>query len=355
MVAHSCKSKFCLRCGRVDGENFSRSIADKIFEDVDYRHLVLTIPAQFRKIFYQNRNNSDLFNAFYMAGWELVNKLLEEVFGGKVECGCLTVLHTVGRKCDYKPHLHILLMSGGINSDGEWMVLENFDYRILHRLWKEVLLKAMLEWDQKGYLTGLCEYLDKRYWKGFVGNISEKKAPKARRALLRYISKYLCQPQISVNRILSYSPKRDEVVYRYKSHETGRSEVERVDILTFIGRMVQQILPKGFKRVRYFGLQGTKNRSRLTAKVCSALGKLNFAEEIASRGLASVKACYQQMVGILWDKDPFECSKCGGRMELVRIWKPGKGFVFNLFKNVFGKDIGPVGVLPEFLLKPAPS
>ncbi len=41
-------AKFCLRCGRVDGENFAESIAVKLYEDVDYRHLVLTIPSQFR-------------------------------------------------------------------------------------------------------------------------------------------------------------------------------------------------------------------------------------------------------------------------------------------------------------------
>ena len=124
-----------MRCGRVDGENFSKSIADKLHEDVDYRHLVLTIPAQFRNIFYKNRHNSDLFNAFYSAGWKFVNKLMEKVFGREVECGSVMVLHTVGRKCDYKPHLHILLMSGGINSEGEWMVLKNFYYGIIQKLW----------------------------------------------------------------------------------------------------------------------------------------------------------------------------------------------------------------------------
>lgn len=355
LVAHSCKSKFCLRCGRVDGENFSRSIADKIFEEVDYRHLVLTIPAQFRKVFYQNRHHNDLFNVFYSAGWELVNRLLEKVFDRKVECGCLAVLHTVGRKCDFKPHLHILLMSGGIDSDGEWMVLDKFDYRILHKLWKEVLLEAMLDWDKKGCLSELCDYLDKRYWKGFVGHVSEQKAPKARRALLRYLGKYLCRPQISVSRIISYNPNKDEVVYRFKSHETGKSEVERVNTLTFVGRMVQQILPKGFKRVRYYGLQGIKNRSRLIAKVCSAVGRLNFVGDTIRAPVASARASYQEMVEILWGHDPFRCGRCGGRMELVRVWKPDKGFVFNLFKTLFGKDIGPCGILPDFLLHPAPS
>ena len=119
IVAHSCKSKFCLRCGRVDGENFAQSIACKLYEDVDYRHLVLTIPAQFRSIFYKNRFAGDLYSAFISMGWKLVKNFMDEVAGVGLECGCIVVLHTVGRKSDYKPHLHIMLMSGGINPEGQ--------------------------------------------------------------------------------------------------------------------------------------------------------------------------------------------------------------------------------------------
>ena len=87
IVAHSCKSKFCLRCGRVDGENFAQSIAAKLYEDVDYRHLVLTIPAQFRTIFYKNRFAGDLYSAFISMGWEFVKLWWgEDPFRCK-ECG----------------------------------------------------------------------------------------------------------------------------------------------------------------------------------------------------------------------------------------------------------------------------
>ena len=115
VVAHSCKSKFCLRCGRVDGENFAQSIAARLYEDVDYRHVVLTIPAQFRSIFYKNRFERDLYGAFMIMGWQFVQRFMLKVAGVALECGCFIVLHTVGRKSDYKPHLHIMLMSGGIN------------------------------------------------------------------------------------------------------------------------------------------------------------------------------------------------------------------------------------------------
>ncbi|NRA63250.1 MAG: transposase zinc-binding domain-containing protein [Pseudobacteriovorax sp.] len=82
IVAHSCKSKFCLRCGRVDGENFAQSIAAKLYEDVDYRHVVLTIPAQFRTIFYKNRFTGDLYSAFISMGWKFVKSFIEKCLAG---------------------------------------------------------------------------------------------------------------------------------------------------------------------------------------------------------------------------------------------------------------------------------
>jgi len=61
---------------------------------------------------------------------------------------------------------------------------------------------------------------------------------------------------ISVRRIDRYDGER--VTYHYRSHRTERVERETVDVDTFIGRMVQHTVPKGFKRIRYYGVQATK-------------------------------------------------------------------------------------------------
>ena len=58
---------------------------------------------------------------------------------------------------------------------------------------------------------------------------------------------------------------------------------------------------------------------------------------------------YRDLVKLWWKNDPFECRYYGGKLELVRIWKPGKGFIFSLFKKLFGEDLGPVGPIPIFL------
>lgn len=52
------------------------------------------------------------------------------------------------------------------------------------------------------------------------------------------------------------------VTYWYRDHKSKVKKVETVPVFIFIGRMVQHILVKGFKRGRYYGLQATKSFSK---------------------------------------------------------------------------------------------
>ena len=69
------------------------------------------------------------------------------------------------------------------------------------------------------------------------------------------MAKYVVSPPISLRRILSYDGQR--VRYWYNDHKTKSRQEEEVSALTFIGRMVQHMLPKGFHRIRYYGLHAT--------------------------------------------------------------------------------------------------
>ena len=66
----------------------------------------------------------------------------------------------------------------------------------------------------------------------------------------------MVSPPISIRRLIKYSG--NFITYWYKDHKTKKRKTETIPIETFIGRMVQHILPKGFQRIRYYGLQATK-------------------------------------------------------------------------------------------------
>src|SRR5262249_48304641 len=77
---------------------------------------------------------------------------------------------------------------------------------------------------------------------------------------------------ISVRRIDRYDGER--VTYHYRSHRTERVEHETVEVAMFIGRMVQHTVPKGFKRIRYYGVQATKTFAKLQGVIQAALAKV---------------------------------------------------------------------------------
>jgi hypothetical protein len=86
--------------------------------------------------------------------------------------------------------------------------------------------------------------------------VTKGKVPEQCRGLAKYLAKYVASPPIAIRRLIGYSG--EEVTYWYKEHHTKKKAVVTVNVMTFIGRMVQHILPKGFQRVRYYGLQATK-------------------------------------------------------------------------------------------------
>lgn len=135
---------------------------------------------------------------------------------------------------------------------------------------------------------------------------------------------------------------------RWCSHNSGKCEVERTSVIKFIGRMVQQILPPRFKRIRYYGLQSPSNRSGLTAKVCEAVGRLVLLPEIERRSAVPARSCYKDLIELWWGENPLRCKECGHQMELARMWMFGKGWVYNIFDLLFGYDLGPPGNLPDY-------
>ncbi len=79
-------------------------------------------------------------------------------------------------------------------------------------------------------------------------NVQKGALPAQAQSVARYGAKYVVSPPISVRRLDWYDGER--VTYHYRSHRTDRLEHETVPVQTFIGRMVQHVLPKGFKRIR---------------------------------------------------------------------------------------------------------
>src|SRR5262249_61546962 len=107
---------------------------------------------------------------------------------------------------------------------------------------------------------------------GLVTNVQKGHVPAQAQSVARYVAKYVVSPPIAVRRIDRYDGAR--VTYHYRSHRTDRMEHETVPVDTFIGRMVQHTMPKGFKRIRYYGVQATKTFAKVKEVIQAALAKV---------------------------------------------------------------------------------
>lgn len=137
-IPFSCKSSFCLSCAKIYTEEWVDYIGGALFTGMRYRHVVLTVPEQFRRWFYHNpRLWSELMKSGHAFFQEVVSYWLKE----QVDVGSVVVLQTAGRSGNFNPHLHILCTSGGMRRDGRFKEFGFIDFNLLHTKWQYHLLK----------------------------------------------------------------------------------------------------------------------------------------------------------------------------------------------------------------------
>jgi hypothetical protein len=282
------------------------------------------VPAIFRTTFYQNA--AGVLRAFMRCGAQCLDDFYSTVRGKTLKGGSITVLHTHGRHGQYPPHLHVLATSGGYDGQGQrWEHLQYLPYDLLRRTWQWHLLRMLRETLKTAGVNQLVDACFTRYPQGLVTNVQKGQVPSQYQSLARYVAKYVVSPPIAVRRIDRYDGHR--VTYPYRSHRTERVEHETVDVDTFIGRMVQHTTPKGFKRIRYDGVQATKTFAKVKVLIREALAKVEGVIKGAVQIIARLtsRQRYERSTG----RDPLICPHCRGEMGLWRIWHPTYGVIYD--------------------------
>jgi len=340
-IGFSCKSCFCLSCAKKYVDDFVEQVSRVLHGGMVYRHIVLTIPEQLRSVFYKVRHDGRLLSAFMRCGHECLESVIATVLRRELKIGTIVVVQTHGRSGHYNPHLHIIMTSGGINEDmGSWFDLRYFKYEIIHKKWQYHLFNMIKSWFNTDKVNNLINKLWLKYPKGLVANVSKGNVPEACSGLAQYLAKYVASPPIAVRRIISYDGQF--VTYWYNDHMTKSRKVETVDVDVFIGRMVQHIMPKGFQRVRYYGLQATKTLKKWSKTIRKGLQAMGRAVQGTYKVVRVRK--YRERYMQISSQDPFLCRYCGHEMLLWKIWHPKYGVLYDEYENL---KAGKYGTVPR--------
>jgi hypothetical protein len=288
---------------------------------------VFTLPAAIADIAYQNK--TAIYDILFTASAETMIAIAADPKHLGARIGITAVLHTWGSAMTHHPHVHMIVPGGGITADGSrWVACKpNFflPVKVLSRLFRGLFIAKLRTAHQAGRLKffGVHANLDAdRAFKAYLAPLRKiewvvyaKRPFGGPRAVLNYLSRYTHRVAISNRRLVS----ADEtgVTFNWKDYRIegpGRYKTMMLPTDEFIRRFLMHVLPKGFHRIRHYGLLASRNRA---ANIAQARKLLAVPSRSEQPGTSETPALDQPRVL------PCPCSCCGGRMIILETFAPG--------------------------------
>ena len=236
----------------------------------------------------------------------------------------------LGAKLDVSPSYHCLVPGGGLSLDGKKWIKSRRKFflpvKVMSRLFRGKFLAGIKEAFLAGKLRclgalasitelkTLNEYLRPMYQKDWV--VYAKAPFGGPEQVINYLGRYTHRVAISNERILKV--EQGQVCFRYKDYaKGGKSQVMSLSAEEFIRRFLLHILPRGFHKIRYYGLLATRNRKTLLQQARTLLGQLPVVA-IAIRG-------WEEMLIQIHGIDPRSCPRCQkGKMQHLELIPPSR-------------------------------
>jgi hypothetical protein len=251
---HSCRNRSCPQCHGKQTEAWLDKRRAELLP-VPYFHVVFTLPAELREIV--RSHQGVLLSALMQAAAASLIKLAQDprFVGGTISI--LAVLHTWTRALIYHPHVHCLVPGGGLAPDRSSWLGAHDGYLVPVRALSPVFRAQFVALARKR-LPDID--LPRSIWeKDWV--VYTKPTVQGSEAVLRYLARYVHRIAISNPRILSV--ENGQVSFRYKPWSASAWKTATLAAEEFIRRYLQHVLPKGFHKVRLYGLLAPANRTLL--------------------------------------------------------------------------------------------
>ncbi len=305
---HSCRNRHCPQCQQ-DAAQQWLARQQALLLPVPYFLITFTLPSGLRDVAY--RHQRLVYDAFFRAAAAALQQLAKDArfVGGQI--GMLGVLQTWTRDLRYHPHIHYLVPGGGLSEDGQQWMASKAEFFVhvkpLSRLFRAKLRAELRE-------SARYAEIEPEVWEQEW--VVDCRSVGSGRAALKYLAPYIFRVALSNNRIVKVED--GHVTFSYRLGETGERRECRLEAVAFLHRYLQHVLPKGFVKVRYYGL------FRVGAR--RALMRLHGRLWLQA-GLARL----EELEGLEEPRDVRElrCPKCGALLrlerELARVRAPPQG------------------------------
>ncbi len=329
---NSCRNRHCPKCQGAAAAEWMEERAAELLP-VPYFHLVFTLPAAIGSIAHQNK--AVVYDLLFKASSETMLTIAADPKHLGARIGITSVLHTWGSAMTHHPHVHMIVPGGGLSpacpgepaGGSSWIACKPrffLPVLVLSKLFRRLMLEKLMAAHKAGKLVFFGEHAglaDAEAFAAFLAPLRKTKwfvyskrpftGPKA---VLAYLSRYTHRVAISNRRLIKADAT--SVTFKVKDYRVegpGRDKTMTLAAHEFIRRFLIHVLPKGFHRIRHYGLLASGNRAENLARMRELLAVAappKEPEEEPSGGSADTALATP-------------CPCCSGRMLVIEIFEPG--------------------------------
>lgn len=361
LVFHHCHCRLCSSCG-VKTQRILATKAEHMCLDVKHRHIVFTIPQEYRNIFRIDRSAlNDLFVAARNTICRVVNdNLFRKVlrkrrksfsisnpidnhyllrnFKNKLQFGMIATLHTFGRALNWNPHIHCLVAELVYDPlSDSYKNFNYFNYNSLRQTWQYEVNRLLSKRLGKKF-NSLKNTSYKQNEDGFYVYAKDKDEnnysleaddgklhTKNVKTCVNYMMRYAARPAMAESRLVSYDKNSNTVSWYYEDHKTE----ERIDVTEpgekLVEKLIMHIPDKNFRMNRYYGFYNNKCQELLN-HIHELLGNArnrDYSEETRNKkkDMALKKLRFRTMLLDSFNRDILLCP-CGSELQYVTSYNP---------------------------------
>jgi hypothetical protein len=295
---------------------------------VEYHHVVFTLPAELGEV--ALANPAVIYDLLMRCAAATLRDVAAHPRRLGAVPGVLMVLHTWGQNLHHHPHVHCVVTGGGLSCDGtgqihpspRWVACRPgffLPVRVLSRVFRGQFLAGLRAALAAATLIAPPALADPVARARFLATLCSKewvvyaKPPfGGPQQVLKYLARYSHRVAISNSRLLEL--RDGQVTFRYQDYaDAQRHKAMTLDADEFLRRFVQHVLPRGFVKVRHYGLLANAQREARLAICRRLLLVANVAAVLPSTQPAAIAPA-----------QPRRCERCGGTRLVYHELAPGE-------------------------------
>jgi hypothetical protein len=320
---NSCRNRHCPKCQGSAAREWMEARAAELLP-VPYFHVVFTLPVAIGDIAYQNK--AVIYDLLFKVSAETMTTIAADPRHLGARIAITSVLHTWGSAMTHHPHIHMIVPGGGIALDGTGWIAKRPNFllpvMVLSRLFRRLMLERLKAAHAEGWLSfhgTLAHLADAEAFATYLAPLKKtrwfvyaKRPFAGPKAVLAYLSRYTHRVAISNRRLVATDGKT--VTFRVKDYRiagAGRYKTMTLDAAEFIRRFLFHVLPKGFHRIRHYGLLASGVKA----------GNLTRMRELLDVAPPAEPEAPDAATG---DGLPTPCPCCGAAMHIIERFEAGE-------------------------------